>query len=144
MATPWKKKGKKRKKTHYNVFSCSEMVTPKFYYYTAVSPIACFSMTSSKFKLMKSSILLSFYLLEQLKINIYSNFHFEKVLAFLLYGALEFLSFCVTQHLHSGLKSCHVDLKSDLFWRDFAICHCVRRSISSIITISPRDEFTFS
>ena len=71
------------------------------------------------------------------RISIYTNFHFEKILAVLLYSALEFLSFCVMHHLHGDLKSCHVDWKSDL-------SYCIGRSISSIIKIYPRDEFTFS
>ena len=37
------------------------------------------------------------------------------------YTTLDFLSFCLTRHLHDGRESCHVGLKSDLFRGNLAI-----------------------
>ena len=49
--------------------------------------IVGFHMTSLKFKLQKLSILLGFYfhdVLEQLKANFHTNFHFKRVLGFVI------------------------------------------------------------
>ena len=66
---------------------------------------------TSLIQTIKLSILPRFYFhdaLEQLKTNFHTNFRFKKVLGFVIDGTLEFLSFCVTLHLHDGQESCHV------------------------------------
>ena len=58
-----------------------------------------FYMTSPKFKLTELSILLNLYFLEELeqvKTNIYTNIHFERVLFFRDLVRLKFRNFCVT------------------------------------------------
>ena len=40
--------------------------------------------------------------LEQLKTNIETNFHFQMVFRFLIVSTLRFLLFCLTWHLHVG------------------------------------------
>ena len=70
-----------------------------------------FYMTSPKFKLTELSILLNLYFLEELeqvKTNIYTNIHFERVLFFRDLVRLKFRNFCVTRHLHGGQKICHI------------------------------------
>ena len=66
-----------------------------------------FSHDVTKIQTTKLSILPGFDfhdVLEQLKTNFDTNFHFKGVLGF------EFLTFYVTRHLHDGQKSgCHVD-----------------------------------
>ena len=105
----WLRRGRKKvKKGRKLITTCFRVLKgypPKFF----LSLYSCKPYCLSKFKLKKSSSLPNYYLLEQLKINIYSNFHFEKGLASLLYNALEFLRFWVTYHLYGALKSCHVD-----------------------------------
>ena len=73
-------------------------------------------MTVTKIQTIKLSILLRFYyqdVLEQLKTNFHTYFLFKRVLGFV--SMFEFLSFCVTQHLHDGKKSCHVGQKNYSF-----------------------------
>ena len=62
-----------------------------------------FSHDVTKIQTTKLSILLRFYLhdvLEQLKTNVHTNFHFKRVLGFVL-EYLEFLSFCMKRLLHT-------------------------------------------
>ena len=70
-----------------------------------------FSHDVTKIQTTKLSILQRFYLhdaLEQLKTNFHTNFRLKRVLGFVIEYQLEFLSFCVTRHLHDGQESCHV------------------------------------
>ena len=65
-----------------------------------------FSYDVTKVQTTKLLILLRFYfhdVLEQLETNFHSNFCFKRV-----QSTFEFLSFCMTQHLHDGWESCHV------------------------------------
>ena len=79
-----------------------------------------FSHDVTKIQIKKLSILPRFYFhdaLEQLKTNFRTNFCFKRSSWFCdRASTLEFLSFCVTRHLHrDGQESCHVRQKSDLF-----------------------------
>ena len=61
-----------------------------------------FSHDVTKIQTTKLSILLRFYfhdVLEQLKTNVHTNFHFKRVLGIVL-EYLEFLSFCMKRLLH--------------------------------------------
>ena len=81
-------------------------------------PYCWFSHDVTKIHTTKLSILPRFYfhdVLEQLKNNFHTNFRFKRVLGFLQYSTLEFLSFCATRYLHDGQESCHVDLKKYIF-----------------------------
>ena len=81
-----------------------------FFLKAAISIYCWFSHDVTKTQTTKLSILLRFYfhgVLEQLKTNFQTNFRFRRVLDFVI-GTLEFLSFCVTQHLHDGQESCHL------------------------------------
>ena len=70
-----------------------------------------FSHDVTKIQTTKLSILLRFYLygvLEQLKTNFQTNFASKGFLVFEFLSTLEFLSYCVTKHLHDGRESCHL------------------------------------
>ena len=54
----------------------------------------------------------NYEVLDQLKNEIYTSFHFEKALPFVMSSTLEFLRFCVTQHPHGSQQSSHVGSKS--------------------------------
>ena len=70
-----------------------------------------FSHDVTKIQTKKPSILLRFYfhgVLEQLKTNLKTKFRFKRVLGFVIECVCQFLSFCVTQHLHDGRESGHL------------------------------------
>ena len=81
---------------------------------------AWFSHYVTKIPPKKLSILPRFYFhdaLEQLKTNCHTNFRFKGVLGFVIEYACEFLSFCVTRHLHDRQENdfCQEILLSKLF-----------------------------
>ena len=79
-----------------------------------------FSHDVTKIQTTKLSILVRFYfheVLGQLETNCHTNFRFKRVLGFVTESTLEFLSYCVTWHLHDGREGCHVGWKSDVFRR---------------------------
>ena len=107
-----------------------------------------FSHDVTKIQIKKLSILPRFYFhdaLEQLKTNFRTNFCFKRSSWFCdRASTLEFLSFCVTRHLHwDGQESCHVGQKMT-YIRKFCYLNSssIRKSITLMFMSSSRSKFT--